>query len=226
MSSIGRIFFGKLCDLKCLNRLYIYQFSIFAIGVCTMLCPLAESYSALTAYALIFGFFDGCFVGQVAVITADVVGHEKLSQAVGNMFGALALPMSFGPPVAGKRSKVFCRYYFCNRPFAAGGHMVQNPKYWRAKECDKTPLGNVNKEKSHFSGFKNCVLFWSTSLSHSFVLQYFGFCTMWPPAAKGLFGIEKLCNIIDRDRMAAKRHWGTYDGLFFKSIVWIDSSQC
>ena len=38
-----------------------------------------------------------------------------------------------------------------NRPFAAGGHMVQNPKYWRAKECDKTPMGNVNKEKSHFS---------------------------------------------------------------------------
>ena len=38
-----------------------------------------------------------------------------------------------------------------NRPFAAGGHMVQNPKYWRAKECDKTPLGNENKEKSHFS---------------------------------------------------------------------------
>ena len=25
-----------------------------------------------------------------------------------------------------------------NRPFATGGHMVQNPKYWRAKECDKT----------------------------------------------------------------------------------------
>ena len=29
--------------------------------------------------------------------------------------------------------------------------MVENPKYWTAKECDKTPLGNVNKEKSHFS---------------------------------------------------------------------------
>ena len=29
--------------------------------------------------------------------------------------------------------------------------MIQNPKYWRAKKCDKTPLGNVNKEKSHFS---------------------------------------------------------------------------
>ena len=28
--------------------------------------------------------------------------------------------------------------------------MVQNPKYWRTKKFDKTPLGNVNK-KSHFS---------------------------------------------------------------------------
>ena len=26
---------------------------------------------------------------------------------------------------------------FHNRPFAAGGHTVQNPKYWRAKECDR-----------------------------------------------------------------------------------------
>ena len=41
--------------------------------------------------------------------------------------------------------------HLSNRPFAAGGHMVQNPKYWRAIECGKTPLGNVNKEKSHFS---------------------------------------------------------------------------
>ena len=53
-----------------------------------------------------------------------------------------------------------------NRPFAAGGHMAQNPKYWRAKEYDKTPLGNVNKEKSHF--LVNCVLF--CILEHSFAL--------------------------------------------------------
>ena len=38
-------------------------------------------------------------------------------------------------------SKYHIRYHFqasCgsnNRPFAAGGYMVQNPKYWRAKEC-------------------------------------------------------------------------------------------
>ena len=43
------------------------------------------------------------------------------------------------------------RKYLRHRPFAAGGHMVQNQKYCRAKECDKTSLGNVNKEHSHFS---------------------------------------------------------------------------
>ena len=44
--------------------------------------------------------------------------------------------------------------------------MVQNPKYWRAKGCDKTLLGNVNKENPTF--LVNSVLF--RSLAHSFAL--------------------------------------------------------
>ena len=54
----------------------------------------------------------------------------------------------------GKWKNDFCAIYlsiFDNRPFAARSHMIRNPTYWRAKECDKTPLGNVIKEKSHFS---------------------------------------------------------------------------
>lgn len=109
-STVGRVFFGKISDLKFVNRLYMYQFSIFAIGLTTLLCPLANNYAGLVSYALIFGFFDGCFVGQVAVITADIVGHEKLSQAVGNMFGTLAIPMSLGPPLAGWLHEGFGSY--------------------------------------------------------------------------------------------------------------------
>ena len=104
-STLGRVVFGKISDLKFVNRLYMYQFSIFSIGLTTLLCPLSKNYAGLVSYALIFGFFDGCFVGQVAVITADVVGHEKLSQAVGNLFGTLAIPMSLGPPLAGGYSE-------------------------------------------------------------------------------------------------------------------------
>ena len=101
MSTVGRVVFGKLSDMQCVNRLYLYQFSTLVIGLSTVLCPLAINYAGLVGYSMAFGFFDGCFVGQVAVITADVVGHEKLSQAVGNMFGALAIPMSLGPLFAG-----------------------------------------------------------------------------------------------------------------------------
>ena len=102
-STLGRVVFGKISDLKFVNRLYLYQFSIFCIGVTTLLCPLVKNYAGLVGYALIFGFFDGCFVGQVAVITADVVGRDKLSQAVGNMFGTMAIPLSLGPPLAGNQ---------------------------------------------------------------------------------------------------------------------------
>jgi len=109
-STVGRVVFGKLSDLKFVNRLYMYQFSILSIGIITVLCPLARNYAGLVSYSLMFGFFDGCFVGQVAVITADVVGHEKLSQAVGNMFGTLAIPMSLGPPLAGWLHEGFGSY--------------------------------------------------------------------------------------------------------------------
>ena len=46
---------------------------------------------------------------------------------------------------------IYDRFSRNNRPFAAEGRMVQNPKYWRVKECDKIPLENINKEHSHFS---------------------------------------------------------------------------
>ena len=100
-STLGRVVFGKISDLKFVNRLYLYQFSIFCIGVITLLCPLVKNYAGLVGYALIFGFFDGCFVGQVAVITCDMVGGDKRSRAVGYMFGIVAIPMSLGPPLAG-----------------------------------------------------------------------------------------------------------------------------
>lgn len=101
MSTVGRVIFGKLCELRCVNKIYMYQFSLLAIGLSTVICPITESYAGLVAYSVVFGFFDGCFVGQVAVITGDIAGKERLSQAIGNMFGVVAIPMSLGPPVAG-----------------------------------------------------------------------------------------------------------------------------
>lgn len=103
MSTVGRVIFGKICELQCINKLHVYQLSVFIIGISTIICPITEGYAGLLVYSLVFGFFDGCFVGQVAVITGDIAGRSKLSQAIGNMFGVVAIPMMLGPPVAGMR---------------------------------------------------------------------------------------------------------------------------
>ena len=70
-----------------------------------------------------------------------------------------------------------------NRPFATTGHMAQNPPYWIAKECDKTPLGNVNKEKSHFC----CYLCIILKVGTFFCNPVWQIYTMLPVVAKGLF---------------------------------------
>ena len=102
MSTVGRVIFGKICELQCVNKLHVYQLSVFIIGISTVICPITEGYAGLVVYSLLFGFFDGCFVGQVAVITGDIAGKSRLSQAIGNMFGVVAIPMILGPPVAGR----------------------------------------------------------------------------------------------------------------------------
>lgn len=79
----------------------MFQVSILIIGASTALLSLAKGYKALVFYAITFGFFDGCFVGQVAVVTSHIVGMKHLAVALGYLFGSIALPMTLGPPVAG-----------------------------------------------------------------------------------------------------------------------------
>ena len=100
-STVGRVFFGKIGDMKRVNRLMMFQFSILIIGASTALLSLAKNYVGLVLYAITFGFFDGCFVGQVAVVTSSIVGMKHLGVALGYLFGSIAIPMTLGPPVAG-----------------------------------------------------------------------------------------------------------------------------
>lgn len=79
----------------------MFQLSILIIGATTALLSLATNYALLLAYAITFGFFDGCFVGQVAVVTSSIVGMKHLAVALGYLFGSIAIPMTMGPPMAG-----------------------------------------------------------------------------------------------------------------------------
>ena len=65
-----------------------------------------------------------------------------------------------------------------NGPFAASGHMVQNPPCWRASYA----LGHPKQRKWKFVLIKSLC---SGCPSGQLALQHGGFCTMWPLAAKG-----------------------------------------
>lgn len=100
-STAGRLFFGKMADLSCVNRIRMYQLGVFMIGICSFLVPLATGYVGLTAYAVTFGFFEECYVLLIPLVTNDIVGPNKMSYALGSAFTVMAFPMFLGPPIAG-----------------------------------------------------------------------------------------------------------------------------
>lgn len=112
-STLGRLFFGKLADFSCINRIRLYQLATYAIGLCSFLVPLATGYGGLAAYAISFGFFEACFVLLIPLVSTDIVGAVKMSYALGSAFTVMAFPMFLGPPIAGNTSVscLFCVFH-------------------------------------------------------------------------------------------------------------------
>lgn len=104
--TVGKIFFGKLGDSSRVSRLSLTQIALLVIAVAACLCPLARSHSALLTYSLVSGLFDGCLCVMIGLVTHDIVGRQMMAKAVGTMYGIVAIPMTVGPPMAGRY-----RYY-------------------------------------------------------------------------------------------------------------------
>ena len=81
--------------------MYLYQTALLVMAVTTTLCPLATTYYWLVVYTLLFGIFDGAFVSLIAVLTGDVVGHHRLSSALGFLYLVFSVPIMTGSLIAG-----------------------------------------------------------------------------------------------------------------------------
>ena len=106
-SGIGRLVFGKIADIKGVNRILLQQISFISIGICTMLLttapfyPQAMAFPMMIVFALIMGLFDGCFISLLGPIAFDLVGPAGASQAIGFLLGMCSIPLTVGPPIAG-----------------------------------------------------------------------------------------------------------------------------
>ncbi|XP_078379334.1 monocarboxylate transporter 10-like [Oculina patagonica] len=100
-SGFGRVIFGRISDIRRLNRVYIAQIAFLVVGLSNFVVPLTESYAVLAVAAFIFGLFGGCYLIINPVIVCDILGPQKVSYGLGMTFFVIAIPRTLGPLIAG-----------------------------------------------------------------------------------------------------------------------------
>jgi predicted MFS family arabinose efflux permease len=55
-------------------------------------------------YAAFFGFFSGGYVGLTSIVTVDLVGVDKLSDAFGVLLLFQGVAVAIGTPIAGTKN--------------------------------------------------------------------------------------------------------------------------
>ncbi|XP_071955205.1 monocarboxylate transporter 10-like [Antedon mediterranea] len=100
-SGLGRLIFGPVSDLPSVNPLRLQQVSFLVIGVISTLLPVCTKFYMLAAGVCVMGVFDGCFVSMMGPVAYNVVGKDRMGQALGYVLGLMSIPMMVGPPIAG-----------------------------------------------------------------------------------------------------------------------------
>ncbi|KAK7492967.1 hypothetical protein BaRGS_00015697 [Batillaria attramentaria] len=127
-NAVMKLVMGSLSDLHRVSRVRIQQAAFLVMGVTTTCAPLAGSFTSLLVVAVVLGMCDGtvfCMFGPVAF---DLVGPVDSAQALGFVFGLLALPASLGPPLAGLLYDHFGNYnlafHVAGVPLLAGAALM------------------------------------------------------------------------------------------------------
>ncbi len=72
------------------------------LGIATACIPFANMFWLLIVLILIMGISDGCFICLLGPIAFDLLGPRGAAQGIGCMLGIASIPMTAGPPIAGK----------------------------------------------------------------------------------------------------------------------------
>ncbi|XP_014010421.1 monocarboxylate transporter 9 isoform X2 [Salmo salar] len=99
-AGMGKLTLGILADVRWINSLFLYAFTLLGTGVALLLIPISRSYVGLQILSAVVGFFSGNW-SLTSYITTKIVGLDKLTQAHGILmfFGGFGIVL--GPPVVG-----------------------------------------------------------------------------------------------------------------------------
>ncbi|XP_060554760.1 monocarboxylate transporter 13-like [Ruditapes philippinarum] len=98
---IGRIALGYVSDRPCMNRFLLYKVAFVLAGVSTALVPVLKSYTALIIFATLYGSSTAVMLSQTSVVLVDIVGLDKISDAMGLNSMFCGIGALIGPPLLG-----------------------------------------------------------------------------------------------------------------------------
>lgn len=78
-----------------------YMAAIGLEGLCCVFVPLLQSFPLLVPFSVLFGYFEGAYVGLIPVVTSDVAGATCLTSTLGVIYFLHAVPFLLSPPVGG-----------------------------------------------------------------------------------------------------------------------------
>lgn len=107
---VGKLVLGVLVDIRWINGIYLYAFTMFAGGASLLLIPIIKSYLGLQILSVVLGFFSGNWT-LTSYITTRIVGLERLTQAHGILMFFGGLGVMLGPPVVGKLACFFLLFF-------------------------------------------------------------------------------------------------------------------
>ena len=93
---------GRLCDVPCVNAVYVHQFGDLLVAFMTLALPLLKGYTGIFAFTVVYGIGDGIFVTTRNSLLLFTVDEKRRSAALGLGSFLLALGVAGGPPLAGK----------------------------------------------------------------------------------------------------------------------------
>lgn len=98
--TIGRLAYGYLASVKCVNTLTLYMVSTILAGIITCLSVFIRSYWLFAVYCALFGLLTGGGIALTPVLVTDLFRLDRVS----NMYGLVTLVEGIATllPISGK----------------------------------------------------------------------------------------------------------------------------
>ncbi|XP_070576599.1 monocarboxylate transporter 3-like [Ptychodera flava] len=94
---------GRLAPncMACINSMYLFGFTVYFTGVLSIVSGFMETYASYAVYVALLGFSNGVMTTLESQVLRDIVGHQKVTAAIGLATPFMGIGAFIGPIVAG-----------------------------------------------------------------------------------------------------------------------------